>query len=1396
MKFFRVEHLFACVFFLTIVQIEAFCSAQSVVGFAKVDITPTQSLRLSGYASRNDPSTGVRDPLNVRAMVIGPAETDDVPVDPQTVVLVSVDSILVTSKMSVATAKWASESLGLARSQIVLSSTHSHAAPHIDGGLENLFRVPSTKKQSDATRAYTQRVQAAIQNAIEQAIASRQPGKLVASEASATFAVNRRLLDSSGKWSGFGVQQDGLRDHRVRLLRAEASDGKILGGAYMYACHCTTLGGDFNQVSADWAGLSASKLEQLHNGAVFLPIIGCGANANPEPRGSYDDALAHSAEIVDAINEALRQNGDALNEMPVAHFGYAALASEHPTKSEIAEQLKAERYNDRNWAEHMRETAREMGRLPESYPMPIHTWSFGEALTWVFLGGEVVVEYQFLIEKELASKHTWVAAYCDDVFAYVASENMLSQGGYEVDYSMYYYLQPGRWRAGTQSLILRRVSEILRGIEVEKPPLGAEEALLQLRVPDGYRVELVASEPLVQDPVNIAVGTDGVVWVVEMGDYPLGNESGGRVRRLVDENNDGQLDGGTIFLDGLNYPTSVAAYRDGVIVIAAPDILFARDVDGDGVADERRTLLTGVAESNPQHRASGFERGLDGRLHLGVGHGTQVLRDVQQNREYQVAGKDVAWDPGSGELQLTSGETQFVRARDAFGNWFGNDNSHPIFHYTIEERYQHQIRAQATHHLLTPPVAPPVRPRSGQLGRFNDLYAHRRFTSACSSIITNDGSGQTLAFVCEPVHNLVARLTVEANGSTFKASRHGDDIEFDFLTSTDQMFRPVRVVESPDGSIWVVDMARSVIEHPEWIPMAWQQRIDLRAGSLLGRIFRISREGSTPTALPNLNGNVAAALDALTSPIRAMRDLGAQVIHESETDASAEVRNLLSHELPEVRATALGTLKQNGWLTADDCRRVLKDSDPRLVRYAIQVAEQLVLQNEDSASLRRALLLCAENDDPAVQMQWLLTASKIGSDDWAKGVAAVATGALERPWLMRALSLQREPELAAAAAEVILTDADGRSQVLAPVVFDQAQEVVRTLLEQTSETWRERLIATFLGGGNKAEPRLATSQLLMLSAFAGRGRDWQMVEIIQPTLTLALQRLSSANTPIAEKQPLLSLLGSSLVSDEEALRIVGEILQADSDSIDFKRRAIESLRSNRLADVAELVLSNWSKMSSSLRASSGSLLMSRSVWVRQIVESLESGTLEPEDIDLATLDRLRLYGDRELRMRSLKVLGRPNDRTKIVGDYLLKMPTTPTKTASIEAGKLLFKQHCAACHAEAKAGANAIGPPLENLKHWTNEQWVTAVLSPNQSVEPKYMQTQLLTDDGRTYSGIVIEQSPSQLKIAQPDGRTETVTAKDIVERRSLRSSLMPEGFETKLAPEQLAELISFLKNR
>ena len=256
-------------------------------GFGKSEITPTEPVRLSGYSTRDKPHTEVADPLFARAMVLTTSTADTKHLEAKqtgqrTVVLVSIDSIAIVGSMTRELEELLSAQYGLTRSDFVICSTHSHAAPHAASGLNNLYRTPLSAEEQAAIDRHAQRVRAGILTAIAAAFKARQPAKLEVTSATANFAVNRRVL-KNGLWTGFGKQDDGPVDRRVQLLRAVTSNGELMGAAFMYACHCTTLGPDFNKVSADWAGLAASELEKKHADTVFLPVIGCGADANPEP---------------------------------------------------------------------------------------------------------------------------------------------------------------------------------------------------------------------------------------------------------------------------------------------------------------------------------------------------------------------------------------------------------------------------------------------------------------------------------------------------------------------------------------------------------------------------------------------------------------------------------------------------------------------------------------------------------------------------------------------------------------------------------------------------------------------------------------------------------------------------------------------------------------------------------------------------------------------------------------------------------------------------------------------------------------------------------------------------------------------------------------------------------
>ncbi len=288
----------------------------------------------------------------------------------------------------------------------------------------------------------------------------------------------------------------------------------------------------------------------------------------------------------------------------------------------------------------------------------------------------------------------------------------------------------------------RSFNDLLKNVDPRgKSP---EASLRSIRVEPGFRVELVACEPLVKDPIAFDWGADGRLWVVEMGDYPLGADGhgkpGGVVRILEDADGDGKYDKATTFLDGLGMPAGLLPWRNGALIACAPDIFYAEDRDGDGKADHREVLFTGFVEGNPQHRVNGFEMGLDGWVYGANGDSGGTVRSLKTGKTVSLRGRDLRFRPDTGEFEAESGQTQYGRHRDDWGHWFGDNNPNWAWHYVLADRDVRRNPHYATpdpRHMLEPegrrlyPVSPTV-------ARFNDPADVNHVTAANSPTAYRD----------------------------------------------------------------------------------------------------------------------------------------------------------------------------------------------------------------------------------------------------------------------------------------------------------------------------------------------------------------------------------------------------------------------------------------------------------------------------------------------------------------------------------------------------------------------------------------------------------------------------------------------------------------------------------
>lgn len=583
------------------------------------------------------------------------------------------------------------------------------------------------------------------------------------------------------------------------------------------------------------------------------------------------------------------------------------------------------------------------------------------------------------------------------------------------------------------------------------PPKSPGDSLRSFMPRAGFKVELMAAEPLVVDPVDIAWGPDGKLWVVEMADYPLGEDDKGkpcgRVRYLEDSDGDGRYDRSALFLEDLPFPNGVMPWRSGVLVTCAPEVFYAEDTDGDGRADVRKPLFTGFGEGNQQHRVNHPRWGLDNWIYLANGDGGAgahgVIASIQKPEiRLDIRGRDLRIRPDDGSLDTVTGQAQFGRNRDDWGNWFGCNNNDPAWYYAVAEYYMRRNPYLAappgrvsltasrtvypqgrvvTHHAVGQPC-PPL----GQPGRWSSLGGVSVYRDSLFGLPFRGN-----VFVSDSVYNVVHRMVVWPEGVLLRGDRARDEQRSEFLCSTDPWFRPAALHTGPDGALWVVDMYRFVIEHPQWINDDLEETLDLRLGHDKGRIWRIFPQRKKPRPIPRLDSLDAAELvAALDSPNGWQRDMAHQMlIWRADASAAAYLETMVRECTGATgRLHALCTLDGLGLLRPEIVATALKDRHPGVRRHAARLSEPFL---SDHPSLGEQLLDMINDLDPQV---WMQIAYSLG--EWKDPHAGRALGRL-------ALRHADDPYLTAA---VMSSAVDHLEQMVSVVSAEQSKTSDRAMV--------------------------------------------------------------------------------------------------------------------------------------------------------------------------------------------------------------------------------------------------------------------------------------------------------------------------------------------------------------
>jgi putative membrane-bound dehydrogenase-like protein len=940
----------------------------------------------------------------------------------------------------------------------------------------------------------------------------------------------------------------------------------------------------------------------------------------------------------------------------------------------------------------------------------------------------------------------------------------------------------------------RSFNDLLKDVE----PRGktAEASRRSIRVRPGFKVELMASEPLVGDPIAFDWGADGKLWVVEMGDYPLGvdgkGKPGGVVKYLEDTNQDGKYDKATTFLEGLPFPTGVTPWRKGVLVACAPDIFYAEDTNGDGKADVRKVLFTGFSEGNQQHRLNGFDFGLDGWIYGANGDSNGSIRSLATAKTTNISGRDFRFRPDTGEFETESGQTQYGRHRDDWGNWYGNNNPNWAWLFVLSE---HDLKRNPR---FAPPepkrmLEPDTRlyPVSRTVARFNDLWAANRTTSANSPTPYRDelfGPGfERSLFVSEPVHNLIHRVVVEPDGSTKRGRRAADEADREFLASSDNWFRPTMLRTGPDGALWIADMYRAVIEHPEWIPDDWEAKIDLRAGADQGRIYRVVPVDRKPRPIPRLDQldttGLAAALD---SPNGWTRDTAQRLLLEQNDPAAIEpLRRIVAESArAKARVQAIWTLHLLGGLATEILAKSLRDADPEVRRNAVQVSASYLSKSD---AVAQAALALAEDREPRVRLQLALSLGAWEDPAAGRALARIVRDAPDDPWIRAAVLSSAAPQ-----ATTILTALFGEagSEKLPPALIEPLFATAAAIPGGRGLMPLVEALAAPKGSAGEFAPwQFSALAGILDSAERGQFRlDRDVLPRFDPLLADARRVVADDRAPQERRLLAVRVIGrSSPLPNADREGLAGLLNPHVPPAL--QRAAVTALARTNDPQAPRVLLQDWKARGPALRDAILDALLSRDAWRIALLDAIEGGRVPTADVDPAHRRILLSHRDPGVRKRAEGVFTVATAGRKEVLDHYRSALGTP---GDARAGAEAFKRVCAACHRMRGVGTE-VGPDLAALTDKSPEAVLIAVLDPNRAFESKYANFVVQTTDGRILTGMVATETANSVTLRRQEGQEDILLRGDIDEMASTGQSVMPDGLEKDVSPRDLANLIAYL---
>ena len=945
-----------------------------------------------------------------------------------------------------------------------------------------------------------------------------------------------------------------------------------------------------------------------------------------------------------------------------------------------------------------------------------------------------------------------------------------------------------------------------------------------------FKLELVASEPLISDPVDMEFDEQGRAFVLEMPGYPLRDEQS-RLVILEDENEDGIFDSRKVVAENLGLASSIVPYQNGFLVASPPDLLYLQDTTGDDIMDKRQAILTGFSTGNLQHNFNGLTYGIDNWYYGGNGGNNGEPHFIHlPNQKVPLRDGDFKFQIEQQHLErIGQSMGGFELAFDNYGRMFETHNLVHTSHLVFEERYIENMPTEPAYPLTSisdhdENGLSRIYPIGEQETRVNHPEQSGYFSGACG--ITFYGGGafpqglNNTLFVADVVLNLIHLDVLEADSAIFKAARHRDKVEF--LASNDRSFRPVNMTSGPSGALYVLDMHREVIEHPQWIPDELEKDLDLKAGRNQGRIYRIVPKKDWTYKKTALDKNDTKALITALEDKNQWTRLTAQrlLIENQNTDAIPFLeKKYKESKNPLARLHALRTLEGLNALTVEMIQVATTDKSSEVREHILKMIEPFITENP---TIIQSVLELTKDENARVRMQAALTLSVLDDatfDNQAKNiipalqtllahpetdkwtVMAIASAARRNiPEFWQVISKKEQPSWQELLAIKTLGKYIGQQRdfkTTAILLRADNQQLLATMLNALAQGWQGYTPSPKDRAGRDGVSKTLglVEDETNIALLLAHGRLREAVKINSTSQFTELVENSQAkvlDTKLSLSERLKYLEIVAFAPFDKRSGLLYQLLD-NRQPIELQKGALSQLWQSNDPNIGQQLLQHWDDLAPQTRQQAGNILLYKSQNHDLLLTALENNTINIGELNLDLERRRELLWstDKTIQKRAEALFSDAGVVTR--KEAMDKMKPALAISGSANKGKKIFEAQCSQCHRYGEIGKE-VGPVLTEINRKSKESLLHDIIDPNAAVDTRYVNHRVEMADGNIYLGIIERETDNQITLRMMGGTETTISKNNISKLTSQGLSMMPEGQEENMSVEEMADLLAFLQ--